>query len=184
MNNQLSAETAYTILSLIASAGTIYDEILTNILQKNVGQKNELISEIAVSFLSNQDKVNQALAGGYFNYYFINTVKNQVKSQTSPFHKNCRTMPDVELSYAMTQENDESDLEYKMLNEKQNDVLNEVLNGCKATWFEHTLFKMYYEDGMTYREIERETGVDHSLVFVTIKRVKERIKKQIDEFNI
>lgn len=181
----LSAQTAYTILNYIASAGTVYDEIIDNMITPNFHQKPELISEIAISFLSNEEKVNKALKGGYFNYYFIRVVKNQVHSKTSPFHKNCRktntqAIPVDEIDI----EDEQDDLSYKMLNEAQNDILNDVLEGTKTTWFEAEIFRLYFDEGLTYRAIEAETGIDHSLCWVTIKKLKQRIKKQIKQRDI
>ena len=181
----LSAETAYSILQLIASAGTVYDEIIDNMITPNFHQKPELISEIAISFLSNQEKVEKALKGGYFNYYFINVVKNQVHSKTSPFHKNCRksnayAIPVDEIDI----EDEQDDLEYKELNEVQNDILNEILEDITTTWFDSEIFRMYFEEGMTYREIEAKTQIDHCLAFTVIKKLKAKINKQIEQRDI
>lgn len=176
----LSAHTAYTILNLICSAGTIYDEIIDQIIQPNYHQKPELISELAISFLTNEEKVNKALQQNYFQYYFINAVKNQVHSSTSSFHKNCRktSCQGVESSW-LEIEDDTSDLEYKQLNEEQNDALNEALDGTSATYFEADIFKMYYVEDLTYRGIEKKCGVDSSLAFATVKKVRDRIKNKI-----
>jgi RNA polymerase sigma factor (sigma-70 family) len=181
----LSAQTAYSILSLIASAGTIYDEIINTVIQPNFHQKPELVSEIAISFLNNQDSVNKAIDGGYFNYYFINVVKNQVHSKTSTFHKNVRktstcSIPVDEIDIV----DEQDDLEYKILNEKQNDILVEVLDDIKVSWFEKEIFQMYFEQGMTYRAIESKTGIDHCLCFTVIKKLKSKINKQIKEKDI
>jgi RNA polymerase sigma factor (sigma-70 family) len=176
----LSAQTAYTILEHIARKGSIFDEIIDNIIAPNFHQKPELISEIAVSFLTNEKSVNKAIKGNYFNYYFIRVVKNQLHSKTSPFHKNVRKTNTMAIPVSEIDiEDEEDDLQYKMLNERQNDLLTDVLDEIKVTWFEREIFRLYYEEGMTYRAIEAETGVDHSLCWVTIKKIKGRIKKQI-----
>jgi hypothetical protein len=38
--------------------------------------------------LENQKKVGEVIKQGYFLYYFIRAVKNNVHSNTSPFYKN------------------------------------------------------------------------------------------------
>ena len=65
------------ILKEISSRGTIYDEIINNIIQPNFHLKPELISEIALSFLENREKIEMVIEQNYFLYYFIRTVKNQ-----------------------------------------------------------------------------------------------------------
>jgi hypothetical protein len=76
------------ILTEIATPGSIYDEIIENILQPRLHLKPELISELAISFLENKIKVEEVINKGYFLYYFIRAVSNNVKSNTSPFYKN------------------------------------------------------------------------------------------------
>jgi len=180
-----TAETAYSILNYIASAGTIFDQIIDEMIKPNFHQKPELISELAVSFLGNEDTVNKALKNNYFEYYFIRAVKNQVHSKTSPFHKNCRLSicSDIEPEW-FDKEEDTSDIEYKMLNERQNDVLNEVLNSVHVTYFQSEIFKLYYYEGLSYRQIEKEHGVDHVLCHSTVKRVKKLINEQIKKYDI
>jgi hypothetical protein len=73
------------ILEEIATNGSIYDEILTNLLSPNLHLKPELISELAISFLENEKKVNEVIKGNYFLYYFIRAAKNNIASNTSPF---------------------------------------------------------------------------------------------------
>jgi hypothetical protein len=47
------------ILEEIATKGSIYDEIINNIIQPNYHLKPELISELAISFLENRKKLNE-----------------------------------------------------------------------------------------------------------------------------
>ena len=174
------------LLIEIATEGSEYDQIIDTMIAPNYHQKNELISEIAISFLGNQSSVNKAVTGNYFKYYFINVVRNQVHSSTSSFHKNVR----MTTAGAVTSVTDidiidqEDDLEYKLLNELQNDLLNKTLDEVKVSWFEKEIFDLYYVSGKTYREIEFETGVDHCLAWVTVDKVKRRIKKQIEGSDI
>ena len=49
------------ILKEIAQKGSIYDEIINNIIQPRFDLKPELISELAISFLENRTKVQQAI---------------------------------------------------------------------------------------------------------------------------
>jgi RNA polymerase sigma factor (sigma-70 family) len=182
-----TAETAYTILTLIASAGTVFDQIIDQIIQPNYHQKPELISELAISFMTNETKVNKALKDNYFEYYFINAVKNQVHSSTSSFHKNCRKTitSDVEIEWLDNHIDDsDEEIQYKMLNERQNDALNEVLDNTSVTYFQSEIFKMYYVEGKTYRQIEKECGVDHVLAHATVKKVKSKILEQIKKYDI
>ena len=96
------------ILKEISSKGTIYDEIINNIIQPNFHLKPELISEIALSFLENREKIEMVIEQNYFLYYFIRTVKNQIHSKTSGFYKNTRIKEHIPIDNI--QFIDESDL--------------------------------------------------------------------------
>jgi len=76
------------ILKEITTPNSIYDEIIDNVIRPNFQIKPELISELAISFLENEKKVNEVIKQGYFLYYFIRAVKNNVHSNTRPFYKN------------------------------------------------------------------------------------------------
>ena len=144
-----TAETAQTIFKYITSAGTIYDEIICNIISPNFHQKDELISELAISFLGkNKPKVNKALKENWFDYYFITAVKNQVHSSTSSFHKNCRRTLNYSLNNDYTIDdidaisNTDDDLKEKELIEIRYEALNDILDEIRCSWFEKEIFKL------------------------------------------
>ena len=47
-------------------------------------------------------------------------------------------------------------------------------------YFESEMIRLYFDEGMTYRAISREYGVNHTLVYKTVKDVLTRIKKQME----
>jgi predicted DNA-binding protein YlxM (UPF0122 family) len=49
----------------------------------------------------------------------------------------------------------------------------------KKNWFDNEMFQKYYKDGLTYRAIEKEYGVDHCLAWHNINRTKNKIKKYL-----
>ena len=64
------------ILIEITKRGSIYDDIMNNLLTPRIDLKPELISEISISFLENKEKIEKVYEMGYFKYYFINVIKN------------------------------------------------------------------------------------------------------------
>lgn len=183
----VTAQTPYTILKFIASGGSVYDQIIDTIIAPNYHYKEELISELAISFLGNKKSVDKALKGGYFNYYFIRTVKNQVHSSTSPFHFNVRQTSNqgLEASWLADElEDDQEDLQYKMMIEEQQDILDQVLDEIKVTYFEGEMFRMYYKDGLSFRKIEKLTGTDHVTVHSTVSNIRNRICEHLEKNNI
>ena len=167
------------ILKEITKKGSEYDEILTNILgRKLIKYKTELISEIALNYLKNYKKIEKVIEEGYFKYYFIMTVKNQVHSNTSSFYKNVR-LNDNGSSYDSEDIIDEWGMTYKMEMEDKWNHINELKRTTKINYFESEMMRLYFDEGMTYRAIAEEYEINHTLVFKTIKDVIERMKKQL-----
>jgi len=167
-----------TILIEITTKGSIYDEIINNLITPRFDLKPELISEISISFLENKEKIEDVYERGYFKYYFINTVKNQIHSNTSSFHKNNR-IQDYELYDNYMDVIDDSDIDNKIEFEERLNLIDKLYTNTKKTWFEATLWEEYFFKNKTYRQIEKEYGLDHVLVFHNVKKIKTRIKKQL-----
>lgn len=169
-----------TLLTLITTPGTEYDEILNNILgYQHIDKKNELISEISISYLENREKMNDIIQKGYFKYYFITTVKNQVKSSTSSFYKNVR-IRDFDNHEEFEDIKDDWDFQYKQEQEEKWEVTNDIRKKTKMTYFESEMIRLYYDENMTYREIAEEYELNHTLIFQTVKDVIIRMKKQVE----
>lgn len=187
MLNKIIAATAHTIttiLELICEKGSDFDEIINNIIAPNYHQKNELISELAISFYGNEKSVLNSIQNNYFKYFFIRSVKNQIHSSTSSFHKNCRMSIGSDLNDNFDPIDDSFDYNRKVLIEERFEAVQEAITKVKVTFFESEIFKMYYYKNYTYRQIEKECNIDHVLAFITIRKVVEKIKKQISKNNI
>jgi hypothetical protein len=172
------------ILKEISSKGTIYDEIINNIIQPNFHLKPELISEIALSFLENREKIEMVIEQNYFLYYFIRTVKNQIHSKTSGFYKNTRIKEHIPIDNI--QFIDESDLEQKKQIEELYQLIDKSYIKIPKTYFQEYLWHEYYTLNKTHRQIGSENDISHCLSFHEIKKIKEKlieeIKKQFDSF--
>jgi len=166
------------ILEEIYTKGSIYDEIIDNIIGEKNQLKSELLSEISLYYLLNKEKIEDVYNKGYFKYYFINTVKNQFWSNTSSFHKNIRIPNNKEISdikYDIIEDN--TSIEEKIHLEERIDNLQIIKSNCGMTWFESQMLREYFDHNKTYRKIEDEYGLDHCLVF---KTVKTTLQKMID----
>ena len=170
--------TINNILIEITTKGSIYDEIIDNIIQPRFDLKPELISEIAISFLENKIKVEEAIEKGYFKYYFINTVRNQIHSNTSSFHKNIR-IQDNEYFENYGYLEDDTTIEDKIEFEERLELINQIYKDTKKTWFENQMFEEYFIKNKTYREIGKEYGINHCLIFHNVKKMKEQILKKL-----
>lgn len=184
METEITIEmTVNEILEEISTEGTIWDEIIENIIHPNSHLKPELISEISIGYLENKEKIEEAWNKGYFKYYFINTVRNQIRSNTSSFHKNIRITDYTSLddTYDIMDESSEDDILQKMELEVKFGRVKNILSQLPISWFEQQMFIEYYINDRTYRNIEEEYTLDHVLVWKTVKKVRDMIITEINK---
>lgn len=167
------------IIIQIATKGSIYDEIMDTMIRPRLDLKPELLSEISISYLENGDKIEKIYEKGYFLYYFTNTVKNQVHSSTSPFHKNIRIKNYIEID-GMEFPDLQEELDAKINMEEKLSIVEGLYNDTKKTWFEDRMWQEYFTNNKSFREIEKEYSIDHCLVFHNVKKIKDKIKKKIE----
>lgn len=165
------------ILVEIATTNSIYDEIMRNIITPNFHLIPELISELSISFLENEDKLNKIIEEGWFKYYFIRACLNQVHSSTSGFHKNTRIKDNIYIdNFDFI---DEDDIEYKIERENKLILIDKTYTKIPKTYFQEFLFHEYFLKGKTHRQIAKENGISHCLSFHEIKKIKEQIQHLI-----
>jgi hypothetical protein len=165
------------VLEQIATKGSIYDEILTNLLSPNLHLKPELISELAISFLENEQKVNEVIKGNYFLYYFIRAAKNNIASNTSPFHKNVRIKDNMFIDNIDLE--DLTDIELKKEKEDKFLLIDRNYTKIQKTYFQDILWTQYFVNGKTHRQIAKELNISHCLSFHEIRKIKEELIKNI-----
>ena len=159
------------VLEEIAKKGSIYDEIINNIIQPRFDLKPELISELAISFLENRTKVQQAIDNNYFLYYFIRAAKNQV-------HKNTRIKDYTqEFNFDIV---DENEIEYKKEKEEKYIAIDKIYTTIPKTYFQEWLFHEYYTFNKTYRQIAKENEISHTLVFHEVTKIRKFIQEKFD----
>ncbi|MCP4761445.1 MAG: hypothetical protein GY870_06660 [archaeon] len=109
------------------------------------------------------------------------TVKNNVHSSTSPFHKNIRLNNKVQVEQDVQVEEiiDEYGMEYKLEMDEKYEQAKQLRKNVKMNYFESEMMRLYFDENMTYRAIAEEYDINHTLVFLTVQNVLERIKKQI-----
>lgn len=165
------------ILEQIATKGSIYDEILNNLLTPNLHLKPELISELSISFLENEKKVNEVIQNNYFLYYFIRAAKNNIASNTSPFHKNVRIQDHMFIDNIDIE--DLTDIELKLEKEEKYKLIDRNYIKIKKTHFQDLLWTQYFIQGKTHRQIGKELDISHCLSWHEIQKLKQELIEKI-----
>lgn len=161
----------------ITTKGSVYDEIIDNIITPNFHLKPELISELSIGFLENRNKVNSVIEQGYFLYYFIRSVKNQVHSKTSGFYRVTRIKENVPIDNIAII--DDSDLERKKEVEELYQIIDKCYVRIPKSYFQDFLWHEYYTLNKTHRQIGMENDISHVLSFHEIKKLKEKLIEKI-----
>jgi len=166
------------ILEEICRSGSIYDEIINNLITPRFDLKLELISEIAISFCENGEKIEKIYKDGYFKYYFIMTVKNQIHSSTSPFHKNVRISDNEYIdNYEYIEYEDE--IEFKTIHEENINLIEEAFLNVKKTWFQEVLYNEYFYKNKTYKQIANEYQINQTTIWLNVKQVRDKMEEYI-----
>jgi hypothetical protein len=165
------------LLCEIATPNSLYDEIINNLITPNFHLKPELLSELSIGFLQNEKKVDEAIKNNYFVYYFIRSVKNQVHSNTSGFHKNTRIKDNI--YFDNLEIPDDSDIEFKEEKEEKLKKIDRAYVKIPKSYFQEFLWHEYYTLGKTHRQISKENGgaFSHCLSYHEIKKIKDKLKE-------
>jgi hypothetical protein len=165
------------VLEQIATKGSIYDEVMDNLLSPHLHLKPELISELAISFLENEEKVNEVIKANYFLYYFIRACSNNIKSSTSPFHKNVRIKDNLFIDNIDIE--DLTDIELKIEKEEKFLLIDRNYTRIPKTYFQDLVWSKYFVEGKTHRQIGKELEISHCLSFHEIKNIKVQLVEKI-----
>jgi DNA-directed RNA polymerase specialized sigma subunit len=158
--------------------GDTWNDIVINLLSPNENMKFELLSEIAISFYSTKEKVEKAHREGWLKYYFVTACSNQIKSNTSRFHKNCRMTLASELEYNPKHIVDD-ELQTKIDLENSIERLNIAKEKVKFSWLESEIFKLYFDDNMSLRKVASELGLSHVFIWQKVNKIKDKINKKL-----
>ncbi len=170
----------------MCTEGNVYSDILITNLGNDRHLKGALISELAMIIISQSDKVIKAVEEGWFKYWLVNVIKKQVRSSTSPFHKDNRLTgigkaETFEINEEIIEMTEDNDLEYKKIKEEEYNLLNQCREKLKVSFFDAEVFKLYFDEGLTYRQIEAEYNIDHCLAWHSVKKTKKKLLNIIEQ---
>ena len=167
-----------SIMNSIYDKESLYYEILNNIASDEL-EADLLLSEFALYACNNQSKILESNDKNYLRYLFINIIKNNKHSNTSPYARKIRIGRDYEQSPIESIDDSEDIIQNKLEFENDYNKIISLINGGTVfdSLTQEIAFKMYYFDDMTYRAIGIELKVNHTYVFQLISKAKEKIKR-------
>lgn len=113
------------------------------------------------------------------DFYAVRTLMNMMKNKYDPFFKSFK-QPINELSE--TEQPEESEVDKERLFEIIDEELKAIEKEYQGKYpYSVQLFRAYQNNNFNFRKTQRETGIHYVSCFKTIKEVKARIKKKLDD---
>lgn len=131
-----------------------------------------VISELAIAFLKDRDKMNDIVQNGNIQGYYARSLYlwatkdnlKQILAGETTISRYAQEVDGLDLS------------------EKSSDIFDELedhLLHCNVSFRDATMFRLVYREGKTYREIQEEFGWSPSTVCRSIRASVQKIKDQI-----
>lgn len=151
---------------------------------KDAFLSEDLVQEVFLQLLTmNQHKLLIIIDGGKIKTYVCKILLVKYFSKKSQFHKkyvrynNLKVRPTNNSSFIEKVINEQNEHEDNVLE------MEAKINECLKTMdvYDTKVFKLYYETGLSFKKLEEETGISQRSLRNTITKVRNNIKKIIDE---
>jgi len=138
---------------------------------------DDLFQEYILRLLSMRDEAIEKINN--IDFYTVRTLMNMVRNKYDPFFKTFKQVYDDidELPERIEVEVDKEKLHFII-----EDELRIIESEYKGKYpYSVQLFRAYRNNNFNFRKTQRETGILYTSCFQTLKQVKERIKKRLDD---
>jgi len=130
----------------------------------------ELLSYCLEEFLF-KPNLQEIIQSGGGRFYIVRMMMNQFRSTTSPFYQKYRT-PTVEIEF--------QDYEEPEVYVDHTDKLTQIQDAlANLNWYDKMLFEIFVKENHTISSLSRATGIPRTSVNLTITRVRNYLKKSI-----
>lgn len=148
----------------------VNDKSLNSLAYRLAGEdKKDLIQELALIICEKEDKELKKIAE-YFSFWCVRVMINMTGARGNFTKKYSNAYINYEDAIFDYKQEYDADLDVVI------DAIEDILDGMK--WYKRDLFKLYLECG-SFRKVEKEVGIDHSSVYLTVKEVKQTIKDKL-----
>jgi hypothetical protein len=155
--------------------GWLYDQEFKYVFQ-NIGKDlwEDLRQEVAVIVLEyDASKLQELEAKGkqVFKFWIVRICCNQTNSKYGKFGRLYGSLVPVEDIMKFVKEEQQIDNSQEVA-----DGISKIVQGLY--WYDQEILKMYVELG-SVRKVSMQTGIPHTSIFITIKKIRSCIKSQL-----
>lgn len=138
---------------------------------------DDLFQEFVIRLFEMREETIEKIIN--IDFYAVRTLMNMMKNKYDPFFKTFKQIVD-ELDET------EQPIEQEVDKEKLLNIISDELKQIEKEYngkypYSVQLFRAYQNNNFNFRKTQRETGIHFVSCFKTIKEVKTRIKKRLDD---
>jgi transposase-like protein len=157
------------------SIGWLYDQEFEFVF-KNIGKDlwEDLRQEVAYIVLQyDAEKIAELEAKGkqVFKFWIVRICCNQTNSKYGKFGRLYGSLLPVEDIMKFVKEEEPIDNSQEVA-----DGISKIVEGLY--WYDQEILKMYVDLG-SVRKVSKQTGIPHTSIFITIKKIRSCIKQQL-----
>ena len=139
------------------------------------GKHNEDLLSFVIEELykCDQNKINEIIKKNQMTFYVVRVMLNQYHSKTSRYYYKYRKFYEYHVTgiiEAITPDNVEVNIEDKKIVEKKLAWIEEKLKDLY--WFDAEVFRIYYREGYSLNEMQKETKINRNTLHKAISNVK------------
>lgn len=139
------------------------------------GKHNEDLLSFVIEELykCDQDKINEIIEKNQMTFYVVRVMLNQFHSKTSRYYYKYRKFYEYHVTgiiESITPDNVEVNIEDKKIVEERLAWIEDKLKD--VYWFDAEVFRIYYREGFSLNEMQKETKINRNTLHKAISNVK------------
>lgn len=139
------------------------------------GKHNEDLLSFVIEELykCDQDKINEIIEKNQMTFYVVRVMLNQFHSKTSRYYYKYRKFYEYHVTgiiEAITPDMVEVNIEDKKIVEERLAWIEDKLKD--VYWFDAEVFRIYYREGFSLNEMQKETKINRNTLHKAISNVK------------
>lgn len=157
----------------------VSEDIRYKIFCKEIGGNlsDDLYQEFMIRLLTLTNEQHEKIIS--IDFYAVRTLMNMMRNKYDPFFKTFKQPIDEFEERHEEKTVEEIDKEkLLMIIEDELNVIEKEYDGKYP--YSVRLFRAYQNANYNFRKVQRETGINFTACFETLKQVKKRIKKRVD----
>jgi hypothetical protein len=146
------------------------------------GKGDDLLSFVIEElYKCDKDRIKEIIERNQLTFYIARVMLNQYYSKTSRYYYKYQKYYEYHVSgiieaISPDPDNTNKDIESKEQIEERLNWVEEKLKDCY--WFDSECFKIYYREGFSLNEMQKQTKINRNTLFKAINNVKKYLIKE------